>query len=333
MQCDYKLPALSLTGDAPGNAAPPRADDARLADARPARPLRGPAPLHDVESSRGPCTSSRGAHAGNSVADASSRRTRSRGARAGNSDADALAVRFCAQTKDGTGANRMLASCVEINQRMARARIRSSVGHAANVRACYPGENALQGAATTRPVVDFKPRYPPAPPPPLHVACERGRVEDARRLIDEGAGVDSLGARGSTPLLIACERGRRHGPRPRPPFRPPRRTIHVPAAAAPRLVSADYPRPGRGGAATRLDGLSPQVELLLDRGADGHRAKANGAQPLHVAVAAGHVDAAALLLDRVEVDRANLFGWTALYVACKNGRVDAARLCLDLCGN
>ena len=75
------------------------------------------------------------------------------------------------------------------------------------------------------------------------------------------------------------------------------------------------------------------MELLLDRGADGHRAKANGAQPLHVAVAAGHVDAAALLLDRVEVDRANLFGWTALYVACKNGRVDAARLCLDLCGN
>mmetsp|Transcript_17364 Transcript_17364/g.53425 ORF Transcript_17364/g.53425 Transcript_17364/m.53425 type:complete len:96 (-) Transcript_17364:241-528(-) len=66
------------------------------------------------------------------------------------------------------------------------------------------------------------------------------------------------------------------------------------------------------------------VELLLDRGADGHRAKANGAQPLHVAVAAGHVDAAALLLDRVEVDRANLFGWTALYVACKNGRRGAA---------
>ena len=43
---------------------------------------------------------------------------------------------------------------------------------------------------------------------------------------------------------------------PRRPRDPSPRTIHVAAAGSPRLVSTIYPRRGRGGAATRLRGLS-----------------------------------------------------------------------------
>merc|ERR1719420_1490964 len=68
---------------------------------------------------------------------------------------------------------------------------------------------------------------------------------------------------------------------------------------------------------------------LLDGGAAVDQTMVDGATPLYIAYANGHVDAARLLLDKgADVDQSRN-GVTLLFLACQNGHVDAMRLLLD----
>ena len=42
---------------------------------------------------------------------------------------------------------------------------------------------------------------------PLHLACEKGKVDVVRLLLDKGAAVDRADKDGATPLWIACQKG------------------------------------------------------------------------------------------------------------------------------
>ena len=47
----------------------------------------------------------------------------------------------------------------------------------------------------------------PSSPPPLYIACQKGQVEAARLLLENGAEVDQADKDGATPLFAACENG------------------------------------------------------------------------------------------------------------------------------
>ena len=184
---------------------------------------------------------------------------------------------------------------------------------------------------------------------PLYVACENGRVDAARSLLEEGAEVDRADEDGWTPLLSACYNGHVDAARlllgkgaevdraDKDGWTPLYSACHHGHVDAALLLLENGAEVDR----TREDGTTPlyvacwkghvdAVRLLLDKGADVNRARENGASPLWTACANCHVDAARLLLDKgAEVDRAREDGATPLYAACDNDHLDAARLLLE----
>ena len=150
----------------------------------------------------------------------------------------------------------------------------------------------------------------------LFVACEKGNVELARFLLDNGAAVDRANKNGQTPLYTACVKG------------------HVDAARLLLERGAAVDQANKNGATplwiSCWKGHVDAARLLLERGAEVDRADKDDWTPLHIACDNGHLDAVRLLLGNgAAVDRATGDGRTPLYIACCWGYVDAARLLLE----
>jgi len=176
--------------------------------------------------------------------------------------------------------------------------------------------------------------------PSDRVGCEKGHVEAARLLLDNGAEVDRARENGCTPLWIACANG------------------HASLAQSLWERGAKIHRASKDGAtpifAACQKGHVDAVRLLLDNGAEIDQADRWGTTPLdaakkyrhdavvalleehldlkfplHAAARTGDVEAMTPLLDGgAEVD-AKKDGATPLFVACEGGHVDAARLLLE----
>ena len=151
---------------------------------------------------------------------------------------------------------------------------------------------------------------------PLWIACEKGQVDAARLLLDNGAGVDRADETGMTPLYIACWYG------------------HVDVARLLLERDAEVDRAKNDGFTPLLlvcqEGHVDAALLLLGKGAEVDQAIEDGWTPLLIACFHGHVDVARLLLDKgAEVDRAMEDGRTPLFAACQAGQIDTARLLLE----
>ena len=146
---------------------------------------------------------------------------------------------------------------------------------------------------------------------PLFIACEKGHVDAARVLLDDGADVNHAYKDGATPLYVACQNG------------------HV--AVATLLLD-------KGAAVDRAreDGWTPLytacekghldvARLLLDCGA-----RLDGKCLMEVACKGGHVDVAKLLMERGARDHVDQDGSTALHRACHTGDVTTAETLLKL---
>ena len=155
---------------------------------------------------------------------------------------------------------------------------------------------------------------------PLFIACQNGRVDAARSLLEEGAEVDRAMQDGATPLYAACENG------------------YLDAARLLLDNGSEVDKADDHGwtplYAACEHGHVDTVRLLLEKGADVNRANMYEKTPLFTACSQGHVDTVRLLLDKgAEVDRAVSKGWekgrTPLWIACFKGHVDSARLLLN----
>ena len=150
-------------------------------------------------------------------------------------------------------------------------------------------------------------------------AAASGDVDRLRAAVqDEGGarGVDEVGARGVTALMLASRSGCAEA-------------VSLLLAARAAVDAASE------GGCTALhmaaeEGSEAAVVALVDAGAELERADNAGMTPLFIACQNGHEAAARLLLDRgAAVDAAMNNGATPLYIACQNGHEEVARLLLD----
>ncbi len=118
---------------------------------------------------------------------------------------------------------------------------------------------------------------------PLFVACGKGHVDAARRLLDEGAEVDRANKYGATPLFVACERG------------------HVDAARLLLDNGADVHKASNKNRtplhAASYEGHIETVRLLLAHGADADVMDEDGDTPAADAMSKGHSAVVALLME------------------------------------
>jgi uncharacterized protein len=136
----------------------------------------------------------------------------------------------------------------------------------------------------------------------LIAAAERGAVEDVKRLLAEGAGLDGRDARGRTALLVAAIHNRIEAAR-------------VLIAAGADVNAKDYQNDSPflfAGAEGRLDIL----RMTLAAGADLRSTNRYGGTALIPACHHGHVETVReLLKTAIDIDHVNNLGWTALLEA------------------
>ena len=116
---------------------------------------------------------------------------------------------------------------------------------------------------------------------PLFVACGKGDVDAARRLLDNGAEVDRANKYGATPLFVACQEG------------------HVDAARLLLDNGAEVDRATEDGATPLYiaceKGRADAARLLLGNGAKVDMAEKDGRTLLDIAKSQGHSSIVALL--------------------------------------
>ena len=154
---------------------------------------------------------------------------------------------------------------------------------------------------------------------PLHLACQKGKVDVVRLLLDKGAAVDRADKDGATPLWIACCKGHVDVVRLLLDKGAVVHTQnHSPSSSPPQLVGGvtDFVRKliighsnNTGGAEVDrtdwadktplwgacFEGHIDVVRLLLEKGAVLDRAMEDGATPLSIAKSQGHSPIVALL--------------------------------------
>lgn len=141
----------------------------------------------------------------------------------------------------------------------------------------------------------------------LHIAARLGAVQDAEALIEVGANVDALDARGRTPLTVASSVVGQGEVRRR----------------------WDYTK-GQWG--TERPSPLSLVHALLKAGADPSCASSRGLQALHFAAASGQAGVCRLLavhLSRAKLSVRSESGLTPLHFACRHGHSVTAELVLD----
>ena len=165
---------------------------------------------------------------------------------------------------------------------------------------------------------------------PFHRAARNGNLEELRRLLREGADVDSRNNRGETALHIASIWGR---------------------VEAVRELLSGHGRAANANLQEGVDGLTPLhmavhcghaavVRALIREGGAVLDLRSNlGETPLHEAVSEGVSLRGQVLVDvvrgllsvesgRAVVDAVDDYGCTALHYAAKKGRIEAGRLLL-----
>ena len=110
----------------------------------------------------------------------------------------------------------------------------------------------------------------------LRAAAERGAVETARFLVEEGVSKDDGYKNGWTPLLSAAHEG------------------HLPVIQCLLELGADKDQTSNNGISplyiAAQNGHFDVVQYLLEQGADVNKAMKNGFTPLHIAAFRGHVE-------------------------------------------
>jgi hypothetical protein len=118
---------------------------------------------------------------------------------------------------------------------------------------------------------------------PLFVACGKGDVDAARRLLDKGAEVDRANKYGATPLFVACQNG------------------HVDAARLLLDNGADVHKASLKNRtplhAASYEGHIDVVRLLLANGADADLKDEDGDAPVADAKSNGHSAVVAFLME------------------------------------
>jgi ankyrin repeat protein len=162
---------------------------------------------------------------------------------------------------------------------------------------------------------------------PLFYAIEAHRLDATRLLLQSGARVNQR-VGDATPLLLAAYVGDpavvelllRHGADIRVADRDGNNVLH-------KVISFPAGSPAREPmTAVRRDCLA----LLLDHGADVQQKGLLGDTPLHDAAGQGYADAIELLLDHgADVNARSYGGGTPLHEAAQQGRLDAAATLLD----
>ena len=168
----------------------------------------------------------------------------------------------------------------------------------------------------------------------LYDACEKGKVDAARLLLDKGAKVNRADEYGRTPLYIACQQGHVDAARllleRGAAFKDDGSAFCEGDTVEARYQGQKY-YPGK----ISRDCGEGKYDIAYDdgdkeEGVDARLIRKQTLSPLYAACEKGHVDAARLLLDKgAEVNPADEDGATPLFIACQEGHVDAARLLLD----
>ena len=178
----------------------------------------------------------------------------------------------------------------------------------------------------------------------LYDACEKGKVDVARLLLEKGAEVDRATKKGSTPLGIARKKGHSAVVALLEEHLESKFALHAAARtgdveAMTQLLDGGAEVDAKKDGATTLfvaceGGHIDAARLLVDRGAAVDRTsiwrKMEDVTSLMVATFGSHIDVIRLLLERgANLELATEHGATALLVACACGRVDAARVLLE----
>lgn len=149
---------------------------------------------------------------------------------------------------------------------------------------------------------------------PLFIACQRGAVAAAERLLDLGAQVNTTVCNGATPLHAACERKGNAG------------LVKVLVERGADIEAQD----NIGWTPLHYaseSGRADSAELLLTLGANRDAVAHDFMTPLQTAAYYGRFDVAKRLLDAgADIGAVDIHGWNALHHACRKGRVEIAKL-------
>jgi ankyrin repeat protein len=179
---------------------------------------------------------------------------------------------------------------------------------------------------------------------PLHLAAQRGVVDEVRQELGRGAPVDVRDGKDLSPLHVASRFGHpavvrllmEAGAEPRSTTRKDWTALHFGARHAhPEVVRQlidhiDVNAVTQGGATPLYlacqVGCTECVTLLLARGADLHIAVDSEATPLYVAASKGHLPIVELLLEHgAQVDARKRGDWTPLHAAALGGHADVMK--------
>ena len=151
----------------------------------------------------------------------------------------------------------------------------------------------------------------------MSLACQQGRLDTVKKLLESGAHIDYRNKAGNTPLFEACRQG------------------HIDVARYLLDQDANIDAPTEINSDSALTwactlGNEAIVELLLERRSDVEHRNKDGCTALIMAAFAGHVKVAAMLLDHgaktnVESDSNKD---SPLTFACQNGHCDVVELLL-----
>ncbi|MBN1359763.1 MAG: ankyrin repeat domain-containing protein [Sedimentisphaerales bacterium] len=150
----------------------------------------------------------------------------------------------------------------------------------------------------------------------LHEAAQRGDVQTARRLIEQGTPIDAADGEGQTALYVALRSGQVEVA-----------SLLIRAGADVNLHGGTWGTPLFVGA--RL-GQTETVELLIERGADVNSATSTGWTPLLLAARFGYTEIARLLLDAgADIHARTREQMTPLLFAVLHKRPEIERLLIE----
>ena len=152
----------------------------------------------------------------------------------------------------------------------------------------------------------------------MSLACQQGRLDTVKKLLESGAHIDYRNKAGNTPLFEACRQG------------------HVDVARYLLDQDANIDAPTETTSDSALTwacflGNEAIVELLLERMSDVEHRNKDGCTALIMAALAGHVKVAAMLLDRgakINVESESNKD-SPLTFACGKGHCDVVELLLE----